>query len=161
MTAQPSLVGFLKLIDTYGRKQQSVMAAPTVDITNVNTKKVNAKGNTDTFKEKVVQSCLKMMKIAQDSLKNHPDLEKVTIMNHAPRYDTSDVDPVGLKSILANFATAYFLELWLDCPLKNKIVIGSHSLDYSGEERTRRYTDDRSKKYDGVHWGNQFTLIVL
>ena len=29
MTAQASLVGFLKLIDTYGRKQQSVYA-PTV-----------------------------------------------------------------------------------------------------------------------------------
>ena len=129
-----------------------VMAAPTVDISNLNTKNVRAKDNTDEFKERVGISCKNMMKVAQDALKNHPELEKVTIMNHAPRYDTSDVDPVGLKSILANFANAYFLELWLDSPMKNKIVIGSHSLDCSGEERTKRYTDDRSKRYDGVHF---------
>ena len=44
--------------------------------------------------------------------------------------------------------------------MKNKIVIGSHSLDYSGEERTRRYTDDRSKKYDGVHFLGVFGKSV-
>ena len=129
-----------------------VMAAPTVDISNLNTKNVRAKDNTDEFKERVGISCKNMMKVAQDALKNHPELEKVTIMNHDPKYDTSDVDPVGLKSILANFTNAYFLELWLDSPMKNKIVIGSHSLDCSGEERTKRYTDDTSKRYDGVHF---------
>ena len=72
-------------------------------------------------------------------------------MSHTPRYDTGKVDPVGLKSILVNFANNYFLELWLDSPLKDKIFIGSHNLECSGKSRTNRYTDKRTGQYDGVH----------
>ena len=78
-------------------------------------------------------------------------MKKVTIMNHAPRYDTHDVDPMGLKHKLANYANNYMLELWLDCPMKDRISIGSHNLECSGEERMKRYKDDRSGRYDGVH----------
>ena len=128
-----------------------VLAAPTVDISNLNTDNVRAKDNVDVYKEKVRKSCRNMMKVAQDALTSHPELMKVTIMNHAPRYDSSDVDPVGLKPILANFANSYFLELWLDSPLKNKIIIGSHSLECTGDEKVRRYTDERNGRCDGVH----------
>ena len=86
-----------------------------------------------------------MMKVAQDALKASPHLEKVTIMHHAPRYDTQIVDPVGLKPNLANFANNYLLELWLESPLKDKIFIGSHNLDCTGEIRMKRYRDDKSK----------------
>ena len=72
-------------------------------------------------------------------------------MNHAPRFDAENVDPEKLKSNLATFANSYFLELWLDSPMKNKMFIGSHTLDCSGDTRHRRYTDERTNRYDGVH----------
>ena len=128
-----------------------VLAAPTVDISNLNTENVKATDNVDGFKEKVRISCKNMMKTVQDALTNVPELKVVTIMNHSPRYDTSDVDPAGIKPILANFANAYFLELWLASPLKDKIIIGSHTLECSGDVKMRRYTDDRNRRYDGVH----------
>ena len=73
-------------------------------------------------------------------------------MNHAPRFDTNDVDPVQLKPNLASFANSYFLELWLDSSMKYKIFIGSHSLECSADERRRRYTDEKTQRYDGLHF---------
>ena len=128
-----------------------LLAAPTVDISNLNTGNMKAADNVEALKKKVEISCKNMMKVAEDALVSHNNLKKVTIMNHAPRFDTAEMDPIGLKQNLANFANNYMLELWLDCPMKDKIVISSHNLECSGEQRIKRYTDDRTKRYDGVH----------
>ena len=128
-----------------------VLAAPTVDISNLETANIKPTDNTDRLKKAVSESCKNLLRVAEDALRNHPDLKNVTVMSHTPRYDTVKVDPVGLKSILANFANNYFLELWLDSPLKDKIFIGSHNLECSGKSRTNRYTDKRTGRYDGVH----------
>ena len=89
--------------------------------------------------------CKNMMKVAEDALATHENIKKVIIMNHAPRYDTVDVDPI------ANFANSYMLKLWLDSHMKEKIIIGSHNLECPEKQRKKRYTDDRTKRYDGVH----------
>ena len=92
-----------------------------------------------------------MMKVAHEALENHSGLEKVILMSHAPRYDTPDNDPAGLKPSLANFANNFLLELWIDSPAKQKIFIGSHTnLECSGNLRTQRYTDEHTGRYDGV-----------
>ena len=95
---------------------------------------------------------MNMMEVAQDALENHSELEKVTIISHAPRYDAPDADPAGLKPSLAAFANSFLLELWIDSPLKHKIHIGSHTnLECSGDLRIQRFTAERTGKYDGVH----------
>ena len=77
-------------------------------------------------------------------------------MEHAPRFDVSDVDPTGLKPKLALFANSTFAQLWHSSVMKDRIVIGKHSLDCSGDQISARYRDDRSGKYDGVHlYGSQ------
>ena len=92
-----------------------------------------------------------MIKVAEEAIGNNPNLVNVTIMNHAPRFDKRDIVPVQIKSNLASFANSYFLELWLDSPMKNKIIIGSHTLDCSGDVRQKRYTHERTNRQDGVH----------
>ena len=92
-----------------------------------------------------------MFKVAHTTLAQYPNIKKVTIMEHAPRFDTPEVDPLGLKHKLANFSNNYFLQLWLDSPYKDKIVIGKHTLDCTNNQRQIRYTDGRTGKYDGVH----------
>ena len=128
-----------------------VLAAPTVDITNLDTMKVNPADNTDFYKQKVGKSCQNMIKVAEEALANNSALINVTIMGHAPRFDKREVDPVGLKPNLANFANSFMLELWLDSPMKHKIFIGSHNLECSGEVMMKRYGDDRTGHMDGVH----------
>ena len=64
-----------------------VIAAPTVDITNIDTSKMKSSDNTEELKKKVATSCLNMISIAQKAIIAHPKLKNVTIMNHAPRFD--------------------------------------------------------------------------
>ena len=35
--------------------------------------------------------------------------------------------------------------------MKDKIIIGSHTLESSADVKKQRYTDERTNKYDGVH----------
>ena len=64
-----------------------VLAAPTVDITNLDTSNVKPEDSTEVFKQKVEISCKNMVKVAENALSNHSSLMKVTIMNHDPRFD--------------------------------------------------------------------------
>ena len=132
-----------------------ILAAPTVDISNLKTDRIKPDDDTDDFKNMVKDSCNNMLKVAEDALSNNSELKSVTIMNHAPRRDSEKVDPMGIKSKLASFANHYLLELWLDSPQKHNITIGSHSLESSEETLLIRQTDEHTGKYDGIHfYGN-------
>ena len=109
-----------------------------MDIMNLDTKKMKPSDNTDYLKRKVEKLCQNMMKVAEEAIIDDPHLEKVTIMNLAPRFDTKDVDPVQLKTKLATFANGYFLELWFDSSMKDKIIIGSHTLECSADVKKQR-----------------------
>ena len=126
-----------------------MLGAPTVDITNMNTSSARSEDPTDIFKKKVESSCKNMIQVAEKALTTHSSLKKVTIMNHAPRFDQENVDPLGLKPKLANYANSFLLELWLDSPQKENILIGSHNLQCSANTTTQRYTDEHSGRYDG------------
>ena len=49
------------------------------------------------------------------------------------------------------FANSCLLELWLESPQKNRILIGSHNLECTASQKLERYTDKRKGLYDGVH----------
>ena len=51
-----------------------------------------------------------MVTVAENAARKHPDLRKVTIMEHAPRFDENEVDPIGLKPRLAKFANSTISE---------------------------------------------------
>ena len=91
-----------------------------------------------------------MFNTAHDAIENHPNIEKVVIMEHAPRHDVNDVDPLKLKPTLARYANNIFNQLWLDSKHKDKIVVGQHSLGNNVHDDN--YKDRRTSKYDGVHF---------
>ena len=84
-------------------------------------------------------------------MSSRPQLETVVILEHAPRFDRKDVDPLGLKPKLATFANSTFYNLWLSSPFKDKIKIGKYNLDCSGDLVKTRYTDEKTQRFDGVH----------
>ena len=130
-----------------------VMSAPTVDISNLDTSKLTSNDSTKIYKQKVIESSHNMFRVAEESLKMNPGLSKVVIMEHPPRFDDKLVDPTLLKPTLAKLANSTLGKLWQNCSLKDKIVIGRHSLENSGavEEHSARYEDQRTGRYDGVH----------
>ena len=133
-----------------------VIGAPSVDITNINTSKLSVDDSIEVFKQDVVTSCHNIFAVAQNAVQNHPNLKKVVIMQHAPRFDEQNVDPTGLKPKLAKMANSTFSQLWHSSVHKDKIIIGQHSLDCTSDLVTARYKDERTNRYDGVHMYGSF-----
>ena len=130
-----------------------IVAAPTVDISNMDVTKLTINDNVEALKQKVVVSCQNVFNVAQNAITRHPQLQKVVIMEHAPRHDVPNVDPTGIKPRLAKLANLTFVQLWQSSNMKDNILIGKHSLDCTrtGDQLAARYMDDRNGRYDGVH----------
>ena len=56
-----------------------VMSAPTVDITNMDTAKLQSTENTWGLQEKAIESSKNMLTLAENSLKKYPNLSKVIV----------------------------------------------------------------------------------
>ena len=129
-----------------------VMSSPTVDITNLDSSKLKHSDDTAGYQHYVLTSCQNMFTTAQRALEEHPNLKKVVIMEHAPRYDEKDIDPLGLKPELSKYANSVYNQLWLDSHLKNKISVGRHSLnEISDESYDDIFRNPKSGRHDGVH----------
>ena len=107
--------------------------------------------NIEVYKQKIAISCENMFSVAKNALNRHAKLNKVVIMEHAPRHDLPDVDPTGLKPLLANFANSTLAQLWHSFGVKTKIVIGKHNLFCSENSLAAWFEDNRTGRYDGVH----------
>ena len=106
-----------------------ILGAPTVDITNLDTSKEKPNDNMELFKQEIIISCQNMFSTAQNAIMKHPELKKITIMEHPPRFDTADVDPLSLKPQLAKFANFMFRQMWSNSSWKQRIILGQHKLE--------------------------------
>ena len=70
-------------------------------------------------------------------------------MKLTPRYDTTENDPQSIKAALTQIYNDTLLKLWIESPIKDKIHIGSHSLECTGGVKKARYM--LGSKYDGLH----------
>ena len=131
---------------------QLILSAPTVDISNLKTSNLKPNDKTMVFHQNVIVSCKNMFTIAENALRNHKNLTKVVLLEHSPRFDNQDIDPIGLKHELAKFANVTYGQLWLTSPLKDKIKIGSHKLNCLDDSQFfETYSDARTHRFDGVH----------
>ena len=122
--------------------------------------------NIEVYKQKIAISCENVFTAAQNAIIEHPELDTVIIMEHAPRHDISTVDPTGIKAKLAIFANSTFTQLWHSSHMKDKIVVGRHNLKCKDDMINAWYKDDWSGRFDGVHmYGshgrNAYTKSVL
>ena len=132
--------------------QYMVLAAPSDDITNIDVSKVNPEDSTETFKRKVETSCKNMINVAERALENNSELKEVILMNHIPRFDTKQADPLSIKPKLATYANNILQEKWLESSHKNRIQVANHELlSVPGPQQKSLYTDQRDGRYDGIH----------
>ena len=142
-----------------------ILQSGSVDISNLNTKDEPSK-HIEYFKQQTIMSAHNLFNTATNGLRVQPTLRKIVIMKQVPRYDPSNVDPLGLKPSLALLFNNTITGLWMDSPIKDKIFIGEHNIDCTGAIRESRYRQTKSGKYDGIHlYGSSgrkaFTLSVL
>ena len=130
-----------------------IMSAPTVDITNLDAKSHLTEEEQDKLNYEAKLSSQNMFSLAERSLSDNPNLKKVVILEHPPRFDLPDSDPYSVKPGLAKLANIHLGQLWLNSSFKEKIVIGRHSLESSGAGTAhfRRYQNRFTGRYDGVH----------
>ena len=108
---------------------EMILTSPTADITNLDTSNLQPDDNTEVFKERVTVSCMNVFSAAENALRNHPKLANVLILEHPTRSDTKEDDPLRLKRELAKYANTVYRQLWFQSPLKNRVSIGSLSLN--------------------------------
>ena len=122
------------------------MQCPSVHITNMNTGALDDDKVRD-MKKEVSDSTAKMIKIAEDVVTKNPSVEKVVLVDCVPRFDSESCDPSGLKPKLARYSNELSREFVSKSELKDKIVVGKHSMDCNRET----YGDEKSPLFDGVH----------
>ena len=88
-----------------------ILGAPSVDITNLRTDNISVEDDIGHLKQKVSISCNNMLDLAHGALVTYPQLQKVVLMEHCPRFDTKDVDPTNVKPFLARFANRELTKL--------------------------------------------------
>ena len=151
------------LLNTYEEDKFThlVLAAPTVDISNMNTEKLTKSDNIEVYKQKIAISCENVFTAAQNAIIEHPELDTVIIMKHVPRHDISTVDLTGIKAKLAIFANSTFTQLWHSSRMKDKIVVGRHNLKCKDDMINAWYKDDWSGRFDGVHMYGSHQICSL
>ena len=132
-----------------------VLAAPSVDITNIDVSNLKVDSNIEVYKQKVHISCQNMLTVATNALETHQTIEKVILMEHPPRHDTCIDDPTGLKPELAKFANVTLQHLVNTSSMKDKIIVGRHNLDFSNNMTNAIFKDNYSGRYDGIHMYGQ------
>ena len=131
-----------------------VMSAPTVDIPNVDTTQILQSDSLELYQQMVYESSANMIASAERAIEDNANIKKVIILEHAPRYDSKEVDPLSLKTDLAKYANNALAELWKKSKLKQKIKIGIHHFRApgSGSLHDSIFRNTRAQKYDGVHF---------
>ena len=116
-----------------------------LEITNMNTTSIL---KVDEYKECVKKASEDIFEVATNALQSNPTLEKVVIFDRIPRHDPHNVDPYGLKSELSNYGNKIYRQLKEKSKMKEKIVIGEHSLDFKGNMKEKIYGREN---FDGIH----------
>ena len=126
-----------------------IVQSGSVDITNMKTNEANIQKYAEYFKQQTVMSATNLFTAVTNSLISHHGIQKAIIMKQIPRYDPRSSDPHSVKAALSQLYNDTLVQLWLGSPHKNRIMIGSHSLECTGGIRDARYKN--KDQYDGIH----------
>ena len=126
-----------------------IVQGGSVDITNLKTKGNNPEKYGEYFKQEAIMSATQVFTSVCNALNGNPNLKKVILMKQIPRYDLASNDPKCIKAALSQLYNDTLTQLWLSSPLKDRLTIGTHSLECYGGIRESRYR--HRERYDGVH----------
>ena len=93
-----------------------------------------------------------MVELAEAILKENSSVEKIFLVDCAPRFDVSRNDPFGLKPKLAKYNNTIQMDLVKNSPAKEKIMIGNHILNCNDES----FGNPADPRFDGVHLYGRF-----
>ena len=95
--------------------------------------KGNYDKNINTWKEEIYSSTKKMFDLAQNSLKNNPNLKKVVLVKRPPRFDSK------IAAHLSEFGNNILDDLWMRRNGPKNIVISKQVLESSDFDLIQSY----------------------
>ena len=84
-------------------------------------------------------------------MEHQPSLKSVVFLKQTPRYEPADVDPLSIKAVLAHLFNNTQMNLLMNSPMREKIVVGTHNIDCSGAIKAARYRQTQTGRFNGVH----------
>ena len=105
----------------------------------------------ESLKQEVKKSSEKIFEVAEQSLAENEDLEKVVIFKRMFRCDPIKDDPTQIKNKLSEFGNSVLDDLWLSKGCPKKINIVQQSLECSGDLLTDRFGSPMERGFDGIH----------
>ena len=141
-----------------------IVQAGSLDVTNLKTGGNNPEKYGEYFKQEAVMSATNLFTGVTNALEKDPNLKKVILMKQIPRYDRTSDDPRAVKSALSQLYNDTLVQLWLQSKHKDRLTIGTHSLECAGAIRESRYRF--KNRFDGIHLygpsgGKAYTESVL
>ena len=128
-----------------------IVQSGSVDITNLKTDIKDAEEYMEYFEQQTVVSAHNLFKAVTNAAANHPEIKKLVIFKQIPRYDQSSSNPPGLKPFLSKLFNDTLDKLWSSCTIKNKLIIGNHTLECENGVYFARYRNIMADKCDGIH----------
>ena len=126
----------------------AVFQGASIDITNLDTTN-HTTANEAFWHQEVLISSQNMISAAEALISANPNIETVHILDRIPRFDPASLDPSSLKQALSDYGNRALREEVMKSPLKDRIVIQSHSLP--GHCLEEVYGSPLISGYDGVH----------
>ena len=78
-------------------------------------------------------------------------LKKIIIMKQTPRYDPPSIDPHSVKPVLSELYNRTLEQCLQSSQVKDRIFLGTHSIDCTGAIREARYRETTTGRFDGLH----------
>ena len=127
-----------------------VLQGGTNEVTNLDVSG-NVSEKIEALKDEIKTSSVKMFEVAQKSLAQNKNLEKVIILKRIFRCDLPKDDPSQIKSRLSEFGNRVLEDIYLSKGCPSNISITNQPLECQGDLRVARYGYPTSRNYDGVH----------
>ena len=93
-----------------------------------------------------------MFAIAEKSLAENKNLEKVIILKRIFRCDKLNNDPSQIRNKLSEFGNRTYDDIWLSRGCPKNIVLAYQPLECEGELRKARFGSPSDQSYDGIHF---------
>ena len=94
-------------------------------------------------------SATNLFTVVTNALEKDLNLKKVILMKQIPRYDRVSEDPRAVKNALSQLYNDTLVQLWLGSKHKDRLTIGTHSLECVGAIREARFR--LKNMFDGIH----------
>ena len=133
--------------DTY---ENVIVQAGSVDISNLRTD-IEPIKHSAYFQQEATISARNLFSACENAAMRNSSLKKIIIMKQTPRYDPPSIDPHSVKPVLSELYNRTLEQCLQSSQVKDRIFLGTHSIDCTGAIREARYRETTTGRFDGLH----------